>query len=166
MKSLQKLLELIIENWSQIVIILTLILTIYTKLKKFIVDWKNKTEEEKKQAEEEAFEKAVETAKKALADYILILVSKAEIDWQSEEGKLGKTKRAQVIEQIYEKYPVLEQVADKKELLSYIDSLINDALKTVREELRQPAKTLEEKIIEETEKEIEGDENGINSTTN
>ena len=73
MKSLQKLLELIIENWSQIVIILTLLLTIYTKLKKFIVDWKNKTEEEKKQAEEEAFEKAVETAKKALADYILIL---------------------------------------------------------------------------------------------
>lgn len=166
MKSLQKLLELIIENWSQIVIILTLLLTIYTKLKQFITDWKAKTEEEKKKAAEEALNKAIETAKSALADYILILVSKAEIDWQSEEGKLGATKRAQVIEQIYEKYPVLEQVTDKKELLSYIDSLINDALKTVREELRQPTKTLEEKIIEETEKEIEGDENGINSTTN
>lgn len=154
MNSLQKTLQFIVDNWSQIIIILTLLLTIYTKLKKFIEDWKNKTEEEKKAEAEKAFNKAVETAKKALADYILILVSKAEIDWQSEDGKLGKTKRAQVIEEIYKKYPILEQVEDKKELLAYIDNLINEALKTVREELRQPAKTLEEKIVAETERAI------------
>lgn len=154
MNSLQKTLQFIVNNWSQIIIILTLILTIYTKLKKFIEDWKNKTEEEKKAEAEKAFNKAVETAKKALADYILILVSKAEIDWQSEDGKLGKTKRAQVIEEIYKKYPVLEQVEDKKELLEYFDNLINEALKIVREELRQPAKTLEEKIVAETERAI------------
>jgi hypothetical protein len=154
MNSLQKTLQFIVDNWSQIIIILTLLLTIYTKLKKFIEDWKNKTEAEKKAEAEKAFNKAVETAKKALADYILILVSKAEIDWQSEDGKLGKTKRAQVIEEIYKKYPILEQVEDKKELLAYIDNLINEALKTVREELRQPAKTLEEKIVAETERAI------------
>lgn len=154
MNSLQKTLQFIVDNWSQIIIILTLILTIYTKLKNFIEDWKNKTEEEKKAEAEKAFNKAVETAKKALADYILILVSKAEIDWQSEDGKLGKTKRAQVIEEIYKKYPVLEQVEDKKELLEYFDNLINEALKIVREELRQPARTLEEKIVAETERAI------------
>ena len=110
MNSIQKLLQFIIDNWSQIVIILTLLLTVYTKFKNFYQNWKSKTEEEKKQAEKEAFEKAVENAKKALSDYILILVSKAEIDWKSEDGKLGRTKRAQVISEIYAKYPILEEV--------------------------------------------------------
>jgi len=150
MNSLQKLLQFIVDNWSQIVIILTLLLTIYTKLKKFYADWKQKTKEQQEQEARQAFEKAVNIAKKALADYILILVSKAEVDWKSQDGKLGATKRAQVIEEIYKKYPVLEQVEDKKELLKYIDKLIDDALKIVREELREPAKTLEERIIEET----------------
>ncbi len=157
MNSLQRLLQFIVDNWSQIIIIATLLLTIITKVEYFIRDWKNKTEEEKQKQAEKAFNKAVESAKKALADYILILVSKAEIDWQNAEGKLGATKRAQVIEEIYKKYPVLEQVSDKKDLLKYIDNLINEALKTVREELREPTKTLEEKNIEETEKVIEND---------
>lgn len=140
MKSLIDLLKWIQDNWASIVTVLILVFGIYERAKKFWFDWKAKTEEEKKQAEQEAFDKAVEVAKNALADYILILVSKAEIDWQSEEGKLGKTKRAQVIEQIYAKYPILEQVQDKEELLAYIDSLITDALQVVRKELRQELK--------------------------
>lgn len=140
MKSLIDLLKWIQDNWASIVTVLVLAFGIYERAKKFWNDWKTKTEEEKKQAEQEAFDKAVEVAKKALADYILILVSKAEIDWQSEDGKLGQTKRAQVIEQIYNKYPVLEQVQDKTELLAYIDSLITEALKVVRKELRQEIK--------------------------
>lgn len=150
MTSLTKLLQFIVDNWSQIIILATLILTIITRTEKFIRDWKAKSQEQKEKEMQEAFDKAVMAAKNALADYILILVSKAEIDWQSADGKLGATKRAQVIEEIYNKYPILEQVQDKKELLNYIDTLINDALKTVREELRQPAKTLEEKVIETT----------------
>lgn len=140
MKSLIDLLKWIQDNWASIVTVLVLAFGIYERAKKFWNDWKTKTEEEKKQAEQEAFDKAVEVAKKALADYILILVSKAEIDWQSEDGKLGQTKRAQVIEQIYIKYPILEQVQDKTELLAYIDSLITEALKIVRKELRQEIK--------------------------
>lgn len=158
MKSIIDLLKWIQDNWASIITIVVLVIGIYTRAKKFIVDWKAKTKEEKEALEKEAFDKAVETAKKALADYILILVSKAEIDWKSEDGKLGQTKRAQVIEEIYKKYPILEQVADKQELLNYIDELINNALKVVREELREPARTLEEKIIETTLKEL-GDTN-------
>lgn len=132
MNSIENLLKFVVDNWSQIVVILTLALTIYTRAKKFINDWNKKSEEEK----QNELNKAIEIAKNALADYILILVSNAEVDWQSQDGKLGQTKRAQVIEKIYEKYPVLEQVEDKEELLKYIDSLINEALKIVREELR------------------------------
>ena len=140
MKSIIELLKWIQDNEASIVTILVLAFGIYARAKKFWEDWKKKTEEEK-QAE---FDKAVEAAKAALADYILILVSKAELDWQSEEGKLGKIKKAQVIEQIYAKYPILEQVADKQALSDYIDLLINEALKTVRKELRPVEEVKEE----------------------
>lgn len=158
MKSIIELLKWIQDNWASIITIIVLLIGIYTRAKKFITDWNAKTKEEKEMAEQIAFNKAVESAKSALADYILILVSKAEIDWKSEEGKLGQTKRAQVIEEIYKKYPVLEQVTDRDQLLAYIDELINKALKVVREELREPARTLEEKIIEQTIEEV-GDMN-------
>lgn len=140
MKSIIELLKWIQDNWASIVTILVLAFGIYARAKKFWEDWQKKTEEEK-QAE---FDKAVEQAKAALSDYILILVSKAELDWQSEEGKLGKIKKAQVIEQIYAKYPILEQVADKQALSEYIDFLINEALKTVRKELRPIEEVKEE----------------------
>lgn len=136
MKSLIDLLKWIQDNWASIITVIVLLLGIYGRAKKFWTEWQSKTQEEKEAAQQAAFDKAVETAKKALADYILILVSKAEIDWQNETGKLGQTKRAQVIEQIYTKYPVLEEVQDKEELLTYIDSLITDALTIVRKEIR------------------------------
>lgn len=136
MKSLIDLLKWIQDNWASIITVIVLLLGIYGRAKKFWTEWQTKTQEEKEAAQQEAFNKAVETAKKALADYILILVSKAEIDWQNETGKLGQTKRAQVIEQIYAKYPVLEEVAEKDELLAYIDNLITEALKIVRKEIR------------------------------
>ena len=154
MQSIINLLKWIYENWASIATVVILIFGIYKKAKTFITEWKKTSQEEKEELAQKALNAAIETAKKALADYILILVSKAEIDWQSTDGKLGATKRAQVISEIYAKYPVLEQVADKEELLNYIDDLINKALKTVREELRQPARTLEEKIEEVTLQEL------------
>ena len=146
MKSIIELLKWIQDNWASIATIIILAFGIYARAKKLWNDWQTKTEEEK-QAE---FDKAVQTAKAALSDYILILVSKAELDWQSEDGKLGQIKKAQVIEQIYAKYPVLEQVTDKAELAKYIDFLIAEALKTVRKELRPVAESTEEVKEEES----------------
>lgn len=136
MEGIKNFLQLINDNWTTITTTLILLFAIYTKAKNFYLDWKAKTEEEKQKAIEEAKQIAIINAKNALADFILILVSKAEIEWQAEEGKLGKVKRAQVIAEIYAKYPVLEEVEDKEELLEYIDKLIADALKTVRKEIR------------------------------
>ena len=136
MEGIKNFLQLINDNWTTITTILILLFAIYTKAKKFYSDWKAKTEEEKQKAIEEAKQIAIINAKNALADFILVLVSKAEIEWQSEEGKLGKVKRAQVIAEIYAKYPILEEVEDKDALLEYIDTLIAEALKTVRKEIR------------------------------
>ena len=136
MEGIKNFLQLINDNWTTITTILILLFAIYTKAKKFYLDWKAKTEEEKQKAIEEAKQIAIINAKNALADFILVLVSKAELEWQSEEGKLGKVKRAQVIAEIYAKYPILEEVEDKDALLEYIDTLIAEALKTVRKEIR------------------------------
>ena len=136
MEGIKNFLQLINDNWPTITTILILLFAIYTKAKNFYLDWKAKTEEEKQKAIEEAKQIAIINAKNALADFILVLVSKAEIEWQAEDGKLGKVKRAQVIAEIYAKYPVLEEVKDKEALLEYIDTLIADALKTVRKEIR------------------------------
>lgn len=142
MKNFIELLQWIYDNWATIATVAVLIYGIYKKAEKSIKDWKNKTEEEKQKEIDEATKKAIEYAKNALGDYILALVAKAEIDWETQGDKLGEIKRAQVIEQIYAKYPILEQVADKNELLEYIDNLIKEALKTIREKIRKKAEEL------------------------
>lgn len=133
MKSLENLLKFIIENWSQIVLILSLIMTIVVRAKAFFEDWKNKTAEEK----EELKKKAIEDAKAAVKAQILVAVSKAEVDWKDIDGKMGPTKRAQVIGEIFEKYPILTQIENKDEAIKYIDELIDKSLEIVKEELNK-----------------------------
>lgn len=135
MESLINALKWILDNWASIIVVITLILSIYARVMAFIDDWKTRTAEEKAAAEKAALDKAIELAKKAVKDYILIFVSQAETDWEDANGKFGKTKRAQVIAKVYETYPVLEEVEDKEALLNYIDELIDEALETIKEEL-------------------------------
>ena len=89
-------------------------------------------EEKQKQADI-----AIAQAKLALDNFILGLVADAEVNWQDEGSKLGEVKRAEVIQRIYEQYPIFNEVADQKELVAYIDDLINHALITVREKFRK-----------------------------
>lgn len=142
MKNFIELLQWIYDNWATIATVAVLIYGIYKKAEKSIKDWRNKTEEEKQKEIDEATKKAIEYARNAIGDYILALVAKAEIDWKEQGDKLGDIKRAQVISEVYAKYPILEQVADKEELLAYIDQLINDALKIVRDKIRKEAEEL------------------------
>jgi len=122
-------LSLINEQWPTISACIILIIAIYAKAKKLYMDWQIKTEEEKNMQ--------IQQAKEALKDVVLGLVSQAEIDWNYESTeKLGVIKRSTVIEQIYEKYPILLQVVDKDDLIKEIDRLIDEALITVREKIR------------------------------
>lgn len=130
MTGLQHFLEQLNNNWPTISICIVLILGIYAKVKKFYQDWQKKTEEEK-QVE---FDRAVEEARKALANFILGYVSEAEIHWK-EQG-MGEIKRSEVLARVYQQYPILASVADQDKLIGYIDLLIDEALKTVREKIR------------------------------
>lgn len=131
MKSINNLLMWINENWASLVTIIILLLAIFTKARKFYLDWQNKTEQEK-QIE---IEKAIKNAKLAITENILSYVSDAEVNW-SAWMKMGDIKRSEVIKQLYIDYPILLQVADQDELIKYIDIAIDKALEIVREKIR------------------------------
>ena len=132
MEAITKLLTWIKDNWTAIVAVAGLVYAIYLKAKKTWIDWQAMTEEQK-QAE---LEKEIEIAKKILGELILSLVSRAEIEWKDEGSKLGKIKRSQVIEQVFELLPALSYVTDQEELMAYIDELIDKALVIVRGKIR------------------------------
>ena len=73
----------------------------------------------------------IQAAKDQLGNIVLSLVSSAELDYKEYEAA-GSIKRSQVIDKIFEKYPILSKVTDQEELLEYIDKLIDEALETVR----------------------------------
>lgn len=117
MEGLQKFLQLLNDNWTSILVCIGLVIGIVKKTR----DYMSKSQDEK-----------IEIAKKQIQTTILKMISDAEVDWQ-EWSKAGSIKRAQVIKQIYEEYPVLSKVVDQKALIERIDEQIDSALDTLRE---------------------------------
>lgn len=114
---IQNVLQFINDNWTAIVIIFGLATAITKKAKDFF----EKSDEEK-----------IEIAKKQLKETMLRFVTDAEIDY-SEWVKAGSVKRSQVIEEIFEMYPILSKVTNQEELIAWIDDVIDEALDTLRE---------------------------------
>ncbi len=117
MEGLQKFLQLLNDNWTSILVCIGLVIGIVKKTQ----DYMSKSQDEK-----------IEIAKKQIQTTILKMISDAEVDWQ-EWSKAGSIKRAQVIKQIYEEYPILSKVVDQKALIEWIDEQIDSALDTLRE---------------------------------
>jgi uncharacterized protein YjaG (DUF416 family) len=116
----QNFLYAIYNNWTAITVCIGLGILIYRKVKNYMA----LSEEEK-----------IEAAKSQLSTVVLAMVSKAEDDF-SEYSGAGSMKRSQVISEIYQQYPILAKVVNQEELIQYIDSLIDEALTTVREVMR------------------------------
>lgn len=117
MEGLQKFLQLLNDNWTSILVCIGLVIGIVKKTQ----DYMSKSQDEK-----------IEIAKKQIQTTILKMISDAEVDWQ-EWSEAGSIKRAQVIKQIYEEYPILSKVVDQKALTEWIDEQIDSALDTLRE---------------------------------
>ena len=117
MEGLQKFLQLLNDNWTSILVCIGLVIGIVKKTQ----DYMSKSQDEK-----------IEIAKKQIQTTILKMISDAEVDWQ-EWSTAGSIKRAQVIKQIYEEYPILSKVVDQKALTEWIDEQIDSALDTLRE---------------------------------
>ena len=117
MEGLQKFLQLLNDNWTSILVCIGLVIGIVKKTQ----DYMSKSQDEK-----------IEIAKKQIQTTILKMISDAEVDWH-EWSEAGSIKRAQVIKQIYEEYPILSKVVDQKALIEWIDEQIDSALDTLRE---------------------------------
>ena len=116
LNGIQKFLELINDNWTTTMVILGLAAAIAQKAKNYLA----KSDDEK-----------IAIAKMQIRETILKLVAEAEMDYE-EWDVAGSIKRAQVINQIYEMYPVLSKIVDQPELVAWIDKQIDDALDTLR----------------------------------
>lgn len=127
--AIQNFLQLVNDNWTVIIVIVALLISIGKKAKEFF----SKSDDEK-----------IAIAKKQVQETMLKLITDAEIDWRDYK-KAGSVKRAQVIEEIFEKYPVLSKVTDQEALIAWIDETIDDALKTMREVFTEN-KTVESEV--------------------
>ena len=121
-------LQFINDNWTVITIIIGLIIAIKNKVE----DYLKKSDEEK-----------IAIAKAQIKETMLKLVSDAECDYL-EWLKAGGIKRSQVIEEIFTMYPILSKVTDQEGLIKWIDAVIDEALKTMRDIFAENA----EKVIE------------------
>ena len=114
--AIQNFLQLINDNWTVIIIIIGLVIAIIQKAKAFF----SKSDDDK-----------IEIAKKQIQQTMLKLVTDAETDYL-EWKNAGSVKRAQVIEKIFETYPILSKVTNQEELIKWIDEVIDESLETMR----------------------------------
>lgn len=124
LNGIQNFLQFINNNWTAIIVVLGLIITIINKIKVYF----NKSNEDK-----------VEIAKKQIEQVMLKLVTEAEKDYK-EWTKAGSIKRSQVLEKIFKEYPILYKVVNQDELIKWIDIVIDKSLETMRSVISDNAK--------------------------
>jgi len=125
LKGIQHFLEFINNNWTSIIIIISLVIAIVEKAKNY---FKKSTEEK------------IAIAKTQISEIIMKLISDAEFDYESYTGA-GSIKRSQVIQKIYADYPVLSKVSDQQSVIDFIDETINTSLKNLRKIVTQNQET-------------------------
>lgn len=125
---IQNFLQFINDNWTAIVIIIALGVSIAIKVKNLFVKDKDGQ---------------IEIAKAQIKQIVLKLITDAEVDYNDWQ-KAGSIKRAQVIQKIYTDYPILAKVADQDMLIAWIDNEINSSLKELRKIVAENATGKEE----------------------
>lgn len=124
LNGIQNFLQFINDNWTAIIIIISLIIAIVQKARSYF----NKSNAEK-----------IEIAKKQISQVVLKLITDAEIDY-NDLVSAGSIKRSQVIQKIFNDYPILTKATDQKAIIEWIDDTINNSLKELRKivEINKP----------------------------
>ncbi len=118
---LKNFLSFMNDNWTTIVVIISLLIALYQKIRSFI----SKSNEEK-----------IASAKAQIKEIVLKLITDAEIDYEH-WNKTGSIKRSQVIQKIFEEYPILAKAVDQKAVIAWIDEFIDESLKELRKVLAE-----------------------------
>ena len=145
---IQNFLQYIVDNWTAITIIIALLIGLYMRIKAFV----KKVKEEKDANEKKQLEALISCAKKQTAEMILKWVTDAEIDYES-WTKAGAIKRSQVIEKVFEKFPVLAKITNQDEVIAWIDETINTALKDLRKIVAENKEAAKEEIVVDSDSE-------------
>ena len=105
------------NHWTEIIVIIGLLLAVCKKVATYL----NMSDDEK-----------IAIAKKQLGETMLKLVTQAEKDYNT-WVQAGAVKRSEVIDAIFQKYPILNRVTDQETLIAEIDKMIDAALVEMRE---------------------------------
>ena len=116
MNGLKNFLQYLSDNWTGIMVCIGIIVGIVNRTLAYL----NKSNDLK-----------LAVAKQQIKEIVLRMITDAEIDFNDWEQS-GKIKRSQVIEEIYAKYPILAKAKSQKEVIDFIDTQIDNALKELR----------------------------------
>ena len=105
------------NHWTEIIVIIGLLLAVGKKVAAYL----NMSDDEK-----------IAIAKKQLGETMLKLVTQAEKDYNA-WVQAGAVKRSEVIDAVFQKYPILNRVTDQETLIAEIDKMIDAALVEMRE---------------------------------
>ena len=134
LNGIKNFLELVNENWTLIAVCLGLLVGIYQKFKA----WQAQSDEEK-----------IEHALSMIRETMLKFVTKAEEDYTA-WFQAGSIKRAQVIDALYQQYPILSKAIDQEALVKKIDEAIDAALPELRKIIKETNKQKVEPPVEVT----------------
>lgn len=125
---IKNFLQIINENWTLITVIIGLGMLVFKNVKNYL----SMSDQEK-----------IDLALEKIRITALKMVTDAEDDYKN-WVKAGAIKRAEVIDKIFEKYPILNKVTDQEELIQMLDDIIDDALEIMRQVIEENTKTKEE----------------------
>lgn len=83
-----------------------------------------------------------------IQETMLKFVTRAETDYL-EWVSAGAIKRSEVIDVIFKEYPILSKVTNQEELIVWIDSVIDEALRTMRKIFEEQNAKEAVKVVEE-----------------
>lgn len=116
LNGIKNFLSIVNDNWTTIVVIISLLVALYRKIRAYI---------------EQSDEKKIEIAKAQIRESMLKLITDAEVDYEN-WNKAGSVKRSQVIKAIFASYPILSKIVDQDALIAWIDEQIDASLKELR----------------------------------
>lgn len=114
---IRNFLEFVNDNWTAIAVMIGLVFTAAEKA----MDYFSRSRDEK-----------IKIVQKQIQATMLKLVTDAEENYDT-WNQAGSIKRAQVIETIFSRYPILSKVSDPQALIAWIDQTIDESLATLRE---------------------------------
>lgn len=114
---IKNFLEFVNDNWTAIAVMIGLVITVAEKA----MDYFSRSRDEK-----------IKIVQKQIQATMLKLVTDAEENYDT-WNQAGSIKRAQVIETIFSRYPILSKVSDPQALIAWIDRTIDESLATLRE---------------------------------